>query len=389
MACVRNGLWVNVRHEFSSTVIRARRLDPRPPSTFYKLYATHTTTTGNAAALESMDDNVGAGHKAASLGKLSAEALEKREARARKRQEQGSAGGQDNSQGPTQDKANNKEEEEDMWTNEYAFSSFSLKVQEEFGGEACVGGTQWPGTSLVCVCLWRASAHQIPSPYRPPPPPSTLLTGGVRVARYLDNPVVFAPGALQGKTLLDLGSGCGLVAAVAAKHGARVLAAEKDIVIPLLKENLSSNGVLIDDDNEDITSSSSSAPTSTALQEGKVAVEELYWGPDAQHPHAPFDIVIAAACLYMPKTVSLLLHTLWNLSNYNTLVILCSILGANTLETFIKEVGGFFEITALDDTDGHVVGTSEEGNLASIDVATRVLVLRRKTRGDGGGVGGL
>lgn len=207
------------------------------------------------------------------------------------------------------------------------------------------------------------------------------------MARYLDNPTIFPAGALKGKTLLDLGSGCGLVAAVAAKHGARVLAAEKDIVIPLLKENLASNGVLLEEEREDSnTSSSSLSVPSTTLQEGKVAVREFYWGPDAHHPHAPFDIVIAAACLYMPKTVSLLLHTLWNVSDDNSLVILCSILGANTLEAFVKEVESFFEITALNDTDGCVVGTSEEGNLASIDVATRVLVLRRKAqRGVGWG----
>ena len=92
-----------------------------------------------------MDDNAGAGHKAAEVGKLSVEALAKRAARASRREESG-ASGQDK-HGHPQDK-DNKEENDDMWTNEYAFSSFSLKVQEEFGGEACVGGTQWPGTSL-------------------------------------------------------------------------------------------------------------------------------------------------------------------------------------------------------------------------------------------------
>lgn len=106
------------------------------------------------------------------------------------------------------------DEEESMWENEYAFSSFKLKVMEEFGGDACVGGTQWPG--------------------------------GVRVARYLDNPLVFPPEAQtwKAKTLLDLGSGCGLVAAVAAKLGAKVLAVDKDIVMDILKENLEANGVL-------------------------------------------------------------------------------------------------------------------------------------------------
>lgn len=213
-------------------------------------------------------------------------------------------------------------------------------------------------------------------------PRSNALTGGARVARYLDNPIVFPAGALKGKTLLDLGSGCGLVAAVAAKHGACVLAAEKDIVIPLLKENLASNNVLLEEEMEHSNnlSSSLSVPSTTTFQEGKVAVQEFYWGADAHHPQAPFDIVVAAACLYMPKTVLLLLHTLWNVSDDNSLVILCSILGANTLEAFVREVGSFFEITALNDTDGCVIGTSEEGNLASIDVATRVLVLRRKAQ---------
>lgn len=331
-----------------------------------------------------MDDDAGSGHKAAEVGKLSAEALAKRTARASRREQEESGQG---NQGDAQNK-DKREEEEDMWTNEYAFSSFSLKVQEEFGGEACVGGTQWPGTSpLVSVCggLELVKSNALTSFVYSSHSDSPL--GGVRVARYLDNPAFFPAGALQGKTLLDLGSGCGLVAAVAAKHGARVLAAEKDIVIPLLKENLASNCVLLDTDDEDVnlSSSPSSTPTTTTLQEGKVAVEQFYWGPDAHHPHAPFDIVIAAACLYMPKTVSLLLHTLWNVSDDNSLIILCSILGANTLEAFVKEVGEFFEFTALDDTDGHVVGTSEEGNLASIDVATRVLVLRRKAR-DGVGV---
>jgi len=116
----------------------------------------HTTTTGSAAVLGRMDDNAGAGHMAAEVGKLSAEALAKRAARASRREQEES--GQDK-HGHPQDK-DNKGEDEDMWTNEYAFSSFSLKVQEEFGGEACVGGTQWPGTSPL-VCLWRAGARQV------------------------------------------------------------------------------------------------------------------------------------------------------------------------------------------------------------------------------------
>lgn len=207
----------------------------------------------------------------------------------------------------------------------------------------------------------------------------------MRVARYLDNPKAFPPGTLKGKALLDLGSGCGLVAAVAAKHGARVVAAEKDIVIPLLKENLTTNGVLLDhgasENSKGKTSHASlpsSLPSNSPLEEGKVVVHEFYWGPDARHPLAPFDLIIAAACLYMPKTVPLLLHTLWNVSDSQSLILLCSILGADTLQAFKEEVGGFFHIRALDETNGNVIGTSSDDNLSSIDVATRILILERK-----------
>ncbi len=191
------------------------------------------------------------------------------------------------------------------------------------------------------------------------------------MARYLDNPLVFHPGALQGKTLLDVGSGCGLVAATAAKLGAKVLAVEKDIVISLLKENLEANGVLLRNNVEE-----EAAACGPELEEGKVAVAELYWGPEATHPQAPFDTVIAAACLYMPKTVPLLLQTLWNVSDESSLVILCCILGQNTLEAFMGEISSYFSYTAHDD-NGAVVGTSEAQDLLPMDVATRVLVLRR------------
>lgn len=59
---------------------------------------------------------------------LSAAALAKREARAARQQER-----------DAQDGGKGEEEGETMWENTYAFSSFSLRVQEEFGGESCVG----------------------------------------------------------------------------------------------------------------------------------------------------------------------------------------------------------------------------------------------------------
>jgi len=214
---------------------------------------------------------------------LSAAALAKREARAR-RQQQAQAEQEDEEDGAGG---------ETMWENTYSFSSFKLRVQEEFGGESCVGGTQWPG--------------------------------GVRVARYLDNAGIFPPGSLEGKTVLDLGSGCGLVAAVAAKHGARVLATDKSIVMEVLTDNLRANGVLVEAEEAAAFRAKAAAAAAAAAGEdggkrhecfvppGKVVAEELLWGPGVSHPLAPFDVCIAAACLYQPKTIPLLLATLHSL----------------------------------------------------------------------------
>ena len=74
--------------------------------------------------------------KPASAQQLSAEAQAKREARAARRREQEAAAQQA------------AQQEDDMWENTYDFSSFNLRVQEEFGGESCVGGTwawAWAG----------------------------------------------------------------------------------------------------------------------------------------------------------------------------------------------------------------------------------------------------
>lgn len=186
----------------------------------------------------------------------------------------------------------------------------------------------------------------------------------MRVARYLDNPAVFPPDSLRGKTLIDLGSGCGLVAAVAAKHGARVLAVDKQIVMQILMDNLRTNGVLVEQKEaaalraqaKMAQAAAGAAATGAAvagaigagagvgagsdsscfLPAGRVVAEELLWGPGVSHPVAPFDICIAAACLYMPKTVPLLLETLHTLSNDKSLIILAAIIGQNTLEHFLE-----------------------------------------------------
>ena len=72
--------------------------------------------------------------------------------------------------------------------------------------------------------LWHATEASLERSQMPPPYWAFAWAGGQALARYiLDHPELVA-----GKSALDIGAGCGLVAIAAARAGARVTAAELD-----------------------------------------------------------------------------------------------------------------------------------------------------------------
>jgi predicted nicotinamide N-methyase len=94
------------------------------------------------------------------------------------------------------------------------------------------------------VPLWRKSEEELQAMGVPPPYWAFAWAGGQALARYiLDNPAI-----VRGKSVLDFGSGSGLVAIAAARSGAHsVLAADIDpyatVAIAL---NAKANSVAID-----------------------------------------------------------------------------------------------------------------------------------------------
>jgi predicted nicotinamide N-methyase len=67
---------------------------------------------------------------------------------------------------------------------------------------------------------------------------ATVWPAGVVLARALQHPAVFAPGALSGKNVLELGSGCGVAGLMAAAMGAaHVALTDLPAVLPVLKRN--------------------------------------------------------------------------------------------------------------------------------------------------------
>lgn len=100
------------------------------------------------------------------------------------------------------------------------------------------------------VPLWRATEEELAKIGVPPPYWAFAWAGGQALARYiLDNPAL-----VQGKTVLDIGSGSGLVALAAAKAGAaHVTAADIDaFACAAMRLNAAANDLEIATTQDDV-----------------------------------------------------------------------------------------------------------------------------------------
>ncbi len=100
------------------------------------------------------------------------------------------------------------------------------------------------------VPLWRKTEEELEKEGVPPPYWAFAWAGGQALARYvLDHPEV-----VRGKSVLDFGSGSGLVGIAAAKAGAsRVLAADIDaFAAAAIALNAEANGARLDITHEDV-----------------------------------------------------------------------------------------------------------------------------------------
>ena len=100
------------------------------------------------------------------------------------------------------------------------------------------------------VPLWKKTEEELAEIGVPPPYWAFAWAGGQALARYLlDNPAIVA-----GKTVLDIGSGSGLVGLAAARAGAaQVLAADIDaFAIAAITLNAKANGLALTTTQDDL-----------------------------------------------------------------------------------------------------------------------------------------
>ncbi|KAL1409786.1 Protein-lysine N-methyltransferase efm6 [Vanrija albida] len=119
---------------------------------------------------------------------------------------------------------------------------------------------------------------------------------GEVLSRYVAHRHARDPARLAGKTVLELGSGTGLVGIATALlvPDADVWVTDQDILLDLMRENAELN-----------------IPGSRNIH-----VEELSWGEDlpAAIPTASVDVVLAADCVYFEPAFPLLVKTLCDLA---------------------------------------------------------------------------
>jgi predicted nicotinamide N-methyase len=99
------------------------------------------------------------------------------------------------------------------------------------------------------VPLWRKTEEELEAEGVPPPYWAFAWAGGQALARY----VLDHASEMRGRSVLDFGSGSGIVAIAAAMTGARVLAADIDeFAAAAIALNAKANGVALDIAQDDV-----------------------------------------------------------------------------------------------------------------------------------------
>ncbi|KAF5730402.1 protein-lysine methyltransferase METTL21D [Tripterygium wilfordii] len=149
---------------------------------------------------------------------------------------------------------------------------------------------------------------------------SVMWDSGVVLAKFLEHAVDSGLLLLQGKKVVELGSGCGLVGCVATLLGAKVFLTDLPDRLRLLKKNIEANLRHVD-------------------LRGSALAKELTWGdvPDPELVQPLPHYVLGSDVIYSEGAVVELLETLQQLSGSETTIFLAGELrNDSVLEYFLE-----------------------------------------------------
>ncbi|XP_075685996.1 protein N-lysine methyltransferase METTL21A [Rhinoderma darwinii] len=146
----------------------------------------------------------------------------------------------------------------------YTFSNHTIRIKQDWK-ELGVAAVVWDAAVVLCMYL---------------------EAGGVN---------------LQGRSVVELGAGTGLVGIVAALQGANVTVTDRDLAMEFLKSNVHDN-----------------LPKEL---EHRMSVKPLNWGIGLEH-FSHFDVILGADIIYLEETFHDLLKTLIHLCSDHTVILL-------------------------------------------------------------------
>ncbi|PWA50129.1 S-adenosyl-L-methionine-dependent methyltransferases superfamily protein [Artemisia annua] len=165
---------------------------------------------------------------------------------------------------------------------------------------------------------------------------SVMWDSGIVLGKFLEHAVETGQLVLQGKKVVELGAGCGLVGCIAALLGSQVILTDMPDRLRLLKKNVEDNLY--------------------GNVRGSATVNELMWGdrPDRELVEPLPDFVIGSDVIYSEEAVTDLLETLIDLSGIETTIILAGELRNDAvLEYFMEAAMENFIIGRVDQEGWH------------------------------------
>ncbi|KAG5108477.1 hypothetical protein JHK84_045384 [Glycine max] len=166
---------------------------------------------------------------------------------------------------------------------------------------------------------------------------AVMWDSGVVLGKFLEHAVDSGMLVLQGKKIVELGSGCGLVGCIATLLGSEVIVTDLPDRLRLLRKNIETN-------------------MKHVSLRGSVTATELTWGedPDPELIDPKPDFVIGSDVVYSEGAVVDLLETLMQLSGPNTTIFLAGELRNDAiLEYFLEAAMDNFTIGRVEQTLWH------------------------------------
>ncbi|MED6120228.1 hypothetical protein PIB30_019020 [Stylosanthes scabra] len=166
---------------------------------------------------------------------------------------------------------------------------------------------------------------------------SVMWDSGIVLGKFLEHSVDSGMLVLQGKKIVELGSGCGLVGCIAALLGGEVILTDLPDRLRLLRKNIETN-------------------MKQFCLRGSVTATELIWGDDADPELVkPMpDYVLGSDVVYSEGAVEELLETLGQLCGSNTTIFLAGELRNDAiLEYFLEAAMKSFRIGRVDQNLWH------------------------------------